>query len=127
MQPQLGETDVKVIKNENEVHFKGFGDLAFVDSLVVNLNGSLALFGKRHLYLTSITKLSKKYIPENEFLPSVLEYNANDILDIMVPNPSYYVLFLGRLGKSGKTYMLFVNSEYRQDGRQEKQVTMIFD
>jgi hypothetical protein len=96
-----------ITNDDNYIIFKGTGKLAVLDSLRINSKDTLAQFRGTELkyYAPDSSYLTNEFMPTDEQLEYIFPFDvANGILGLYQITPEY-LLVVGRLNKSGKTYI----------------------
>jgi hypothetical protein len=99
---------VAVSTDGNYITLKGSGRLSILDSLTIILKDTSAIFRETKLeyYSPDSSYISNEFIPSDEHLEYIFPFDeaSNGLLELL-PIGNRYRLFVGRLSKSGKTYL----------------------
>jgi hypothetical protein len=110
------EGSVSISLNEIEISFKGSGQLSILDSLTIISKDTSVLFKETKLkyYKPDSSLFKNEFIPSGEYFQYIVPFDqaSNGLLKLL-PIGSRYILYMARLGKSGKTYIYIEINEPR--------------
>jgi hypothetical protein len=100
---------VFIAKEGDHVIFKGSGQLAVLDSLIIDSEDSIVIVKQHRLdyYHTDSSHHLNKFIPSGEYLESIFAFSGpnGSLLDLFPTITNKYTFVVARLSKSGKTIL----------------------
>ncbi len=108
------EQDTASITSTGEhITFKGSGRLSILDSLVINTRDTSSLYKQQPLdyYKPDSSYFPNEFFPTGEHLENAFAFSGPNGLSGLLPMSNKYVLIVGRLSKSGKTYLYLETQE----------------
>lgn len=104
---------LSIIKESNLIQFKGSGRLSVLDSLVLNVKDTLAVFKTSQLsyYTPDSSYHTNEFIPPGDKLTNIFPFDGPSGLLKLMPMNNKYFLLVGQLKKSSKTYLYFYLQE----------------
>lgn len=98
---------ISVFSNDGYINFKGSGRLSVLDSLIINTKDTSSIFNQQQLdyYKPDSTSYANQFIPTDDQLETLFAFNGPNGISSLLQKNNKYLLIIGRLSKSGKTYL----------------------